>query len=398
MHKKNKIYVVSEFVDKKTNSTGYYWYKTIKGISRKKNNISVISLSESCDKAINENNKVSYIPVKNISRNLGTGFIKKLIDNFIVSFKFTLKIAKHARKNDIVFSGTNPSLIVLFISILKIFKRFKWVVLVNDVFPENLVPAKLVSKNSFLYKFIIGLFNFAYKKVDKIIVIGRDMRDLIAKKTNNLSNIKYISNWVDLKDISPNFQSKALEVSSEEKLVFQFFGNMGIVQGLDILLESISKTKNKKAKFNFIGNGSGAEGVKQFILHNPHIDISLLPPIPFKHNNEGLFACDIAMVSLTEGMSGLAVPSKAYFSLAADKPIFAIGDKGSELELLINENDFIGWYSSSFNSAEIAKSIDKICDLDLSKFINKPRELIDTKFNYNDSINEYISVINSLES
>ena len=397
MHKKNKIYVVSEFVDKKTNSTGYYWYKTIKGISRKKNNISVISLSESCDKAVNENNKVSYIPVKNRSRNLGTGFAKKLIENFIVSFLFTLKIAKHAGKNDVVFSGTNPSLIVLFISILKIFKRFKWVVLINDVFPENLVPAKLISKNSFIYKFIISLFNFAYKKADKIIVIGRDMRELIAKKTNNLSDIKYISNWVDLKDISSN-KSKAFEDSFEDKVVFQFFVYMGIVQGLDILLESISKTKNKKAKFNFIGNGSGAEDVKQFILHNPHIDISLLPPIPFKHNNEGLSACDIAMVSLTEGMSGLAVPSKAYFSLAADKPIFVIGDKGSELELLINENDFIGWYSSSFNSTEIAESIDKICDLDRSKFINKPRELINIKYNYNDAINEYISVINSLES
>ena len=110
--------------------------------------------------------------------------------------------------------------------------------------------------------------------------------------------------------------------------------------------------------------------MREFIKKNPFKDVELHPPIDFKDNNIGLNACDVAMVSLAPGMSGLAVPSKAYFSLAADKPIIVIGDHDSELKALIEDNTGIGWYCYSHNSSEVAKLIDKICDLDLSKFNN----------------------------
>ena len=149
-----KLYVVSEFVDEKTNSTGYFWFKIIKGLSEQLDDIKVISLDQSCQSAVCQNNKVVYLPVKDTTSSVSGGFVGKLLDNIVLSFKFSLKIFRFVRNKDVVFSGTNPSILVLFIAVLRPLIRFRWVLLVNDVFPENLVPAKLLSSESFIFKII----------------------------------------------------------------------------------------------------------------------------------------------------------------------------------------------------------------------------------------------------
>ncbi|MDA9762927.1 glycosyltransferase family 4 protein [Gammaproteobacteria bacterium] len=396
---KKKLYIVSEFVDEKTNSTGYFWFKIINGLSEKLEDINVISLDQSCQKAVYQNNKVVYLPVKGSKSSVSGGFARKLLDNIVLSFKFSFKILRFVRSKAVVFSGTNPSMLVLFIAVLRPLIRFRWVLLVNDIFPENLAPAQLLTSESFIFKITKYLFDFAYSRADRIIVIGRDMQKLVDKKTNNRSRTRYIPNWVDLDDISvasKNTYQPFSQMSFEDKVVFQFFGNMGAVQGLDILLAAIAKTKNTKAKFVFIGSGLGIDLVNEFIKKNPFLDVELHPPISFKDNNIGLNACDIAMVSLAPGMSGLAVPSKAYFSLAADKPIFVIGDLDAELDLLLKENEGIGWYCSSYSSGDIAKMLDNICDQDLTKYRNKPRSIIKDNYSYHSSIAQYLKVLNEL--
>ena len=50
-----------------------------------------------------------------------------------------------------------------------------------------------------------------------------------------------------------------------------------------------------------------------------------------------LSACDIAVVTLQDGMYGLGVPSKTYNILAAGRPILFFGPSNSEIELLVRE-------------------------------------------------------------
>lgn len=395
--KTKKLYIVSEFVDEKTNSTGYFWFKIIKGLASDVKDINVISLEQSCQKAATQNIDVTYLPIKDSFIQGNNGFLGKLLSNILLSIKLSLRVLRIVRSKEIVFSGTNPSMLVLFIAMLKPLIKFRWILLVNDIFPENLLPAKLISNNSYIYKTIKLFFDFAYKRADRIIVIGRDMKKLVEKKTNNQVRVVYIPNWVDLDDISVLSKDNYLPFCRErleDRVVFQFFGNMGVVQGLDILISSISKTKNKKAKFVFIGSGSGVDLVTEFLETSPYQDVVLYPPIEFKDNNVVLNACDIAIVCLSPGMSGLAVPSKAYFSLAADKPIFVIGDKGSELELLIKENPSIGWYCSSFNTNEVANMLDQICEIDLSTYHKKPRSIIANQYSYQTAKTQYINIIN----
>ena len=291
-------------------------------------------------------------------------------------------------------TGTNPAFLFFFLSLIKIFKKFKLVVLVHDIFPENLIPSKVISnKYAILLKPIIFLFNLAYSNTTSLIVIGRDMKQVLHEKLYSPNVIiKYIPNFVDFSDLdSPNEINKV-----GRKIVFNFFGNLGHAQGIDGLLEAILETNNENIKFNFIGNGVSEKLIKKFIEKHSYLDVNLHKDLLFENKNEMLFKGNVAIVSLAKGMRGLAVPSKAYFSLAANKPILAIADKNSELELLINENKNIGWFCTSGNPKEISIQIKKIYEDGINERNTEPFNVAKNSYEYKKISQQYINLIKEI--
>ena len=51
-------------------------------------------------------------------------------------------------------------------------------------------------------------------------------------------------------------------------------------------------------------------------------------------------------------MYGLGVPSKLYNLMAAGKPVFYIGDRNSEVHLIMQEHE-IGWFAEANNQSMI---------------------------------------------
>ena len=98
-----------------------------------------------------------------------------------LAFSATSKISK----GDKVLIVTNPAPMLLLFAIIKRIKKFELSILVHDVFPENAVAANIIkNEKSLFYKFIKWMFDKAYSSADKLIVLGRDMEDVITKKIN----------------------------------------------------------------------------------------------------------------------------------------------------------------------------------------------------------------------
>ena len=93
-----KIYVVSEFVDQKRNSTGYFWFKIIQSLSHELTNVHVLSIRESCKLAQKDNDAVNYINTGKPSWSIGKGFVAKLISNIFLSIQFAVKIIQVVKK------------------------------------------------------------------------------------------------------------------------------------------------------------------------------------------------------------------------------------------------------------------------------------------------------------
>ena len=97
-------------------------------------------------------------------------------------------------------------------------------------------------------------------------------------------------------------------------------------------------------RFHLLVIGDGARrawfeaGVRARGLQN----VSVLGPRPRAQQHEFLNACDIGLVTLVSGMWGVSVPSRLYNFLAAGKPILAVVEAGSEVDLVIRE-EAVGW-------------------------------------------------------
>ncbi len=132
---------------------------------------------------------------------------KRFLYELVIAFSFLTKTLKVVKKDSIVFTGTTPILLLFVLFIIKKFLNFKWILLVHDVFPENLAAAKILKNDHFLFKILKSLFDRIYASADEVIVIGKDMKELVHQKTNQNNNITVVQNWIDSSDIGTELKT-----------------------------------------------------------------------------------------------------------------------------------------------------------------------------------------------
>lgn len=259
--------------------------------------------------------------------------IAKRLLRFITVSRQLYKVAdKMVQPGDVVFAVTNPAFILTYMAKLKKQKNIEYFLLVHDVFPEN-AAATGVMKIQALYHRLKKRFDKAYSAADRIIVLGEDMKQVIASKIDRDDNIYVCENWGS-NDIIPS------ERKSDGKIVLQYAGNIGRVQGIEKLVDLATQINNSDLVFDFWGSGALVPYLNKFIETNHLSNVRVRGSYSRgAKQNEVLNDCDIAIVGLAKGMKGLGVPSKTYNILAAEKPIIYIGDPGSEVYNLVKDND-----------------------------------------------------------
>lgn len=291
---------------------------------------------------LDRNIKVNRVNLPKLNKNK---LVQRVFRLFLLTAKLSCAVLTKVKKGDTVLFTTNPTFLILVLPIVKKINRFKLEVLVHDVFPENLVPAGLMHKDSYKFKLLSWIYSKCYKKIDRIIVLGKDMKNIMLNKVGlSANNIEVIPNWYD-EDLFPirNFNiGEYLGIDVDDKVVLTFSGNIGRVQGILEFIDLIVKADNKDLILVIIGDGALRELVTNKI-HNERISSVFYLGVKLRaEQNLFLNACHISLVTLINGMKGLGVPSKTYNYLAVGKPILYIGDKDSEVDNYIQKYD-CGW-------------------------------------------------------
>lgn len=387
-----KIYLVTEYYHQNQNTTGYLFHKLF--VHLKKVYGSELSLIIKEDKN-NDAIAPNSIIVKDSNLNKKNLFQRVLFE-LLISFRFFIQIVRNVKKQDLVFTGTTPIFLLIVMYLTKKIIGFKWVLLVHDVFPENLVAAKVLKKENIFYKILKKFFDIFYSTPEKLIVIGQDMKDLVDEKTKKKNSI-VIQNWINENDIKIESKQDNEIIQKlnwqKDAPIFQFFGNIGRVQGVDNIVEAIKLIEPaKRPKFLFMGDGAYVNQLNQAIetLNDPNIQY--IGPIQQSEKSKGLNAGDIAIVTLAEGMLGLGVPSKAYFSMAADKPLLAIMDENSEVACMIKKYE-LGWVVPPENPVILAQQITAIVDNFHSNKLLSPRQVLIQNFSEPVAMRRIVEVI-----
>lgn len=389
-----KIFLITEFHSSSQNSTGYLTEKLYHALLRQKDFETVLITKK--DENITSLPNAIYVQQSDYQK---SRLVSRIWHELNLNSKFLIKSLRNISSEDLVITGTNPTFLLFIIFFLKKYRNFDWILLIHDVFPENLVASRTLSEKSLTYKLSKMVFDKIYASPNKVITIGKDMQQLINKKAKR-NDAEFVPNWIDVEDVE--VQSKAnnqilqqLGLSDSKKVVFSFFGNIGRVQGLEELIQAINQMKeSENAEFIFIGDGAYVDRLKSLISESGKDNVVYYGRVEQQEKSMGLNACDISIVTLADGMLGLGVPSKAYYSMAADKPLFCIMDKKSEIYTMVEECN-IGWAVEPNNIQEVAQALDQAVREFHNANFNSPRKILIDKYSDITSINKLINIIRS---
>lgn len=266
--------------------------------------------------------------------------IGRLLNYLTFSLSLTLKLLR-SKNNSVIFTHTNPPSLGILIAMVLQLKGKKFIYILLDIFPDGLCHLGKLSFSNPIVKIWQKLFRFALHRSEKIIVIGRDMKEwLISFYKPSVTKVQYIPHWQDSNLIKPiPYEDNAFvrEHNLEGKFVVQYSGNMGLWQDMKVLGATAKKMESENINFVFIGDGIRKEELLGSFEGNIPDNVILLPFQPNSKLGSALTACHIALLSLREGLTGMAVPSKIYGILASGVPCIALVPNDSEIAMVLNE-------------------------------------------------------------
>jgi colanic acid biosynthesis glycosyl transferase WcaI len=328
----------------------------------------------------------------------------RLLNLLTISLSSFMAGLWRVRPGDHILSVTNPPLLPFMMAAVAWFRRANLVLVVHDVYPDVLIAAGYLPHRALLSQFLNFLVRLLFLSAKRIIVLGRDMKTLVQSKiANNEPPVIIIHNWADISRITPkkrpeNLMLKAYGLNC--KFVIQYSGNIGRTHGLEVILECARSLKDDgQIHFIFIGRGAKRGFLEKTVKNQDLANVTVLDYLPRDQLAISLNACDIAIIALIPGMTGISVPSRMYNVMAAGKPIIAIADQGSELARVVREEN-IGYVVPPGDVDNLRSTILEAREdpEQLTKMGLRARLAAENKYSAEMAIKAYIDMIDSLPS
>ncbi|MDD4673999.1 MAG: glycosyltransferase family 4 protein [Bacteroidales bacterium] len=293
----------------------------------------------------NENHEGIEIKRLNYVQLKRSNFIGRLINYFSFTFAVALNIC-HFRwfKSVIVYS--NPPILPLIAWLSKKIFKTDIIFVSYDVYPEIAIKTKIISESSLICKAMNVINSLLFNNVTKVVALSSEMKQYLIENRNRLNNDKVvvIPNWFEKKnigDIEKAYKNQLFNaLDAENNLVVSYFGNIGVAQDLNTLLEAIVLLKDdKRIKFVFAGHGNKIPVLKEAVKKNCLDNVFLFDYLHGSDFEDALNISDVFVVTMEAGLNGLAVPSKTYSYMMSGKPIVAIMDKNSDTAIDIVKNN-----------------------------------------------------------
>jgi glycosyltransferase involved in cell wall biosynthesis len=310
----------------------------------------------------------------------------------------------HLRRRDIVIAVTNPPLLPYLMMLVCRLRGARFVLLIHDVYPEIFIRLGILTPQSIPVRLLDIASRWLYNNTDRIIVLGRDMRDLVAEKLNDRRNrVVIATNWGDTETVFPQplFENLLLnKLNLRGRFVTQYCGNIGSTHGIKDIADA-AELLARDTEFHFLLIGWGAK--KNWAIHQKQArnleNLIILDPLPQKEFCDGLNACNVAIISFSNGMAGIPVPSRMYNVLAAGKPLLAVCDDDSELAAVVREEE-IGWVIPPGRPDLIVSALReaKASPNRLRSMGERARKAAETKYTSRHVLEIYKSLIESMRS
>ncbi len=276
-----------------------------------------------------------------------------------------------APRAEVVVVETDPPLLCLLGRLLQFVWRTRLVCYLQDIYPDIAVALGKL-RPGVLTSLLRRMFFRIYRCSDAVIVLSRDMRDLLTEFGVSAKQIAVIPNWIDTREIYPIKQNNRFRyehgwdaAGGDHKFVVMYSGNMGLSQRLDQVLDVAEQLKDcPEIVFALVGDGADRRQLERLAAEKRLTNVRFLDYQPRTRLAESLSAADLHLVILRPEITQLLMPSKLYGVLASGTPALVLADPTSELARIVSENNL----GSVIDPRGVTKEVTAACAAAIGRY------------------------------
>lgn len=241
-------------------------------------------------------------------------------------------------------------------------KRAPFVFHVQDMQPDAAVGLGILKQSAFT-RALYWLEALAYKKAARVSGITRGMLETFRRKGVAPSKLVYFPNAIALENGAGNAAGefrRAHGFAPDEFLAI-YAGNLGVKQGLNVLIEAARLLRNPAVRILICGDGAQRDALAAQIRELKLPNARMLPLQQGRDYSALLRDADLCFITQQAGSGTLFFPSKLLGLLAASKPVITVASPESELAMAVRDGGF-GVNVPPGQPAQLAATLDALAD------------------------------------
>lgn len=221
-------------------------------------------------------------------------------------------------------------------------KRRPFVFHVQDLQPDAAAGLGMLKPGP-LVRALYVLEAFAYRKAARVCGIMTGMIDAFHSKGVPRTKTVLFPNGVRLPDLAsapaPG-QFRARNGFAADDFLAVYSGNLGVKQGLNVLIDAARLVKDRSVRVVICGEGAQRDHLARAIEQHQLKNVTLLPLQPDAEYQQMLVDADLCVITQQAGSGGFFFPSKLLTTLAWQKPVLTVADEESELVRALDVGGF----------------------------------------------------------
>jgi colanic acid biosynthesis glycosyl transferase WcaI len=204
---------------------------------------------------------------------------------------------------------------------------------VQDMQPDAAVGLGMLRAGWFI-RALYALEGFAYRSAARVSGITQGMLVKFRRKGVPDAKLVYFPNAISLSENGPapaygEFRRKnGLPIDA---FLAVYAGNLGVKQGLDVLIEAAQLVRDGRIHFVICGDGARRDVLAEQISRLKLPNVTMLPLQQGADYISLLVDADLCFITQQSGSGNSFFPSKLLGLLAQSKPVITVADPESEL-------------------------------------------------------------------
>jgi colanic acid biosynthesis glycosyl transferase WcaI len=255
--------------------------------------------------------------------------------NYLTWMLSSVQAAWLASPCDVMYVWHPPLTVGVSAWIISKLKRVRFVYDVQDFWPESALASGLL-RPGLLVNALYRLADWVYARAPRILVVSEPAAEQLRRRGVDAGKISVAHHWLDT---TPFERESGRDVRAEfgwsGAFVVMFAGNLGMVQGLETLIDAAALLRDcPDVRIVLVGDGSDRARLESMVAEEGLTNVHFVGRHPSDEMPAFLRAADALVVHLRPSeIADHAVPTKILSYLAAGRPVVC-ATTGASAELV----------------------------------------------------------------